>query len=128
MSALLTLADALQIPSWLLAQATEPAPQQSLIDKLLGHPTLSHPGTMFFAFLTTIIIVPTLAKMWVGMRTKEWEASLKLSMLERGMSAQEIQMVLDAGSGRGGPRKHGCSKSAHDNSSPAADYGPQHNV
>lgn len=128
MSALLTLADALQIPSWLLAQAAEPAPQLSLIDKLLAHPLLSHPAAIVFTFLTVIILVPSLAGMWVSMRTKEWEASLKLSMLERGMSAQEIQMVLDAGSGRAGFRKHGCSKPARENSSPAVDYGPQHNA
>lgn len=117
MSTLLTFADAL--PAWLLAQAP---PEPSLLTKIL------EPEVMFFGFLTTVIVVPSLAGIWFAMRTKEWEASLKHTMLERGMSAQEIQMVLDAGSGHGGSRKKGCMKSVPGNFSPTADYGPQQNT
>jgi hypothetical protein len=131
MSTVLTLVDALQTPFWLLAQVTEPVPEMGLVDKLLNHRLLSHPMALVFAFLTTIILVPSLAGMWVSMRTKEWEASLKLAMLERGMSAQEIQMVLDAGSGRGRGHKKGCMKSVRDdlaNCSQPADFGSQPNT
>lgn len=121
MPSLLTLADAL--PTWLLAQAS-PASELSLFEKVL-----ERPEAMFFAFLGLVIIVPTVARIWVSMKTKEWEASLKHSMLERGMSAQEIQMVLDAGGSRAGSKKHSCLKSEKGSSfSQTADYGPQPNA
>jgi hypothetical protein len=34
--------------------------------------------------------------MWYSLRIKQWEMSLKHSMLERGMSADEIKTVLEA--------------------------------
>lgn len=49
-----------------------------------------------FSFLTVIIVVPTLAHYWSHLRIKEWEMSLKHAMLERGMSALEIERVLQA--------------------------------
>lgn len=52
-----------------------------------------------FLFLGAVVIVPTLAHYWYSIRLKEWEMSLKHAMLERGMSAHEIQMVLRATSG-----------------------------
>ena len=33
---------------------------------------------------------------WYKLRVKQWEMSLKHSMLERGMSAEEIKTVLEA--------------------------------
>jgi len=41
-------------------------------------------------------------------RRDELEASLKHAMLEKGMSAQDIKMVLEATAGRGGSKKQ-CS-------------------
>jgi len=120
MSALLTLADALA--TTLLAQAPPPS-DLSLIEKIL-----ERPEAIFFVFLAMVIIVPTVARIWVSMKTKEWEASLKHSMLERGMSAHEIQMVLDAGASRGGSKKQSCSNPGTvSNFSQTADYGPQAN-
>jgi hypothetical protein len=48
--------------------------------------------------LTGIIIVgvPVLAHYWYKLRVKQWEMSLKHTMLERGMSADEIKTVLEA--------------------------------
>jgi hypothetical protein len=37
-----------------------------------------------------------LASFWYKLRVKQWEMSLKHSMLERGMSAEEINTVLKA--------------------------------
>jgi hypothetical protein len=47
---------------------------------------------------------------WCAIRKTELEAGLKRSMIERGMSAEEIRMVIDEGSfasaGHGGQRVH----------------------
>lgn len=53
-----------------------------------------------FAFLTAIILVPVLARYWYLVQVRQWESSLKQSMVERGMSAEEIKAVLDAGHGK----------------------------
>lgn len=119
MQMLLTLADSLNLSSWLLAQA---GPEPSLLERILERPQV-----VVFGFLTIVIIIPTLARMWVSMKTKEWEASLKHTMLERGMSAQEIQMVLNAGSGRGSVRKDNCANSVIEQRSGGSEttaYGP----
>jgi hypothetical protein len=40
--------------------------------------------------------VAMVASFWYKLRVKQWEMSLKHSMLERGMSAEEIKTVLKA--------------------------------
>ncbi len=40
--------------------------------------------------------VGILSSVWYKLRVKQWEMSLKHSMLERGMSAEEIRTVLEA--------------------------------
>ena len=45
-------------------------------------------------------ILGTVMGIGLAIRKTELEASLKKSMLERGMSAEEIRMVIDAGSDR----------------------------
>jgi hypothetical protein len=84
--------------TWLLAQQTD----ATWFDKLLSSNDLSE--MIFFGFLTLVIIVPSLAGVWYKTRVKEWETSLKQTMLERGMSAEEIRTVLDAGGGRAAGR------------------------
>jgi hypothetical protein len=70
-------------------------------------------GTVvFFSFLALVILVPSLASYWYKLRVKEWEASLKHSMLERGMSAEEIKMVLEATAREGTPRGHNHANSS----------------
>jgi hypothetical protein len=43
-----------------------------------------------------MVAVPTVARYWWRIRQSEIDASLKQEMLQRGMSAEEIQMVLAA--------------------------------
>lgn len=43
-------------------------------------------------------VLGTVMGIGLAIRKNELEASLKKSMLERGMSAEEIRMVMDAGS------------------------------
>ena len=51
--------------------------------------------------------VPFVAHYWYKLRVKQWEMSLKHTMLERGMSAADIKAVLDA-SAPDGEKKQGC--------------------
>ena len=51
--------------------------------------------------------VPIVAQYWYKLRVKQWEMSLKHTMLERGMSADEIKSVLET-SAMGGEKKQGC--------------------
>ncbi|MFN0055477.1 MAG: hypothetical protein ACKV0T_25300 [Planctomycetales bacterium] len=71
------------------------ASDSTWLDKILREKSL-----FVYAFLVLIILVPSLANTWYKMRVKEWETSLKLAMLERGMSAEEIAEVLSAGSAK----------------------------
>jgi hypothetical protein len=57
-------------------------------------------------------IVGTIAGVWQKVRHAEMEASLKHKMLDQGMSADDIQKVLDAG-GRASSR--GCCDSSRKN-------------
>ena len=61
------------------------------MSELLNNKTL-----IVFGFLTLVCVVPVIAHHWYQIRVKEWEISLKHSMLERGMSAEEIKTVLEA--------------------------------
>lgn len=49
-----------------------------------------------FGFAALTIIVSMICHYWYNMRVKQWELSLKHTMLERGMSAEEIKSVLEA--------------------------------
>lgn len=51
---------------------------------------------VFFGCLTIITIVIACVSHWSKVRTQEILASLKKSLLESGMSAQEIAMVVEA--------------------------------
>ena len=42
-------------------------------------------------------LIAVVGGIWSGVRKKEIAAGLKHDMLERGMSAEDIRMVLDAG-------------------------------
>ena len=46
--------------------------------------------------MALILVVPWIANYWWRIRKSEIDAQLKQQMLERGMSAEEIQMVLSA--------------------------------
>jgi hypothetical protein len=57
---------------------------------------LQTPLFIIFTSITLICVIPTLAHYWYKARKAELEANLKQDMLQRGMSAAEIQQVLDA--------------------------------
>lgn len=62
--------------------------------------------------MLTIVLgvgVPFVAHYWYKLRVKQWEMSLKHTMLERGMSAADIKAVLEA-STPGDEKKHGCGR------------------
>ncbi len=49
--------------------------------------------------------IPFIAQYWYKLRVKQWEMSLKHTMLEKGMSAEEIRMVVEA-SAKGSEKRH----------------------
>jgi hypothetical protein len=55
---------------------------------------LQTPLFIIFAAVTIISVVPTLAHYWYKARQAEIDASLKHDMLQRGMSAEDIERVL----------------------------------
>ena len=60
-----------------------------------------------FSFISLMVAIPVVSGIWYKLRVKEWETALKQTMLDRGMSVDEICRVLDAGSGIAGM---GCRK------------------
>ncbi len=56
----------------------------------------NHPSAVFWTAIALMIVVPAIARYWWRIRQSEIDASLKHEMLERGMSAEEIQKVLAA--------------------------------
>lgn len=62
-----------------------------------------------FGFAALIVLVPMISNHWYKLRIKQWEMSLKHTMLERGMSAEEIKTVLET-SAMGGGTKAGCCR------------------
>lgn len=54
---------------------------------------------VIFGFVTLMVAIPILSGVWYKLRVKEWETALKQTMLDRGMSTDEICRVLDAGGG-----------------------------
>jgi len=62
-----------------------------------------NPVATFWVAITTIVVVPAVtvavAGSWYKMRKSELDASVKMRMLEMGMSADDIVRVLQAESG-----------------------------
>jgi hypothetical protein len=63
---------------------------------------LQSPIFIVFAFLTITGVASTLAHYWYKVKRVEMETSLKHAMLERGMSADDVQKVMEAASHRSG--------------------------
>jgi hypothetical protein len=57
---------------------------------------LQNPLLIIFGSLTITSVVSTAAYYWHKTQKAELEASLKLEMIQRGMSADEIERVLQA--------------------------------
>jgi hypothetical protein len=58
----------------------------------------TNPNFLTSAAIICALVVPWLAYYWWKIRQAELDASLKQEMLQRGMSAEEIQTVLTASS------------------------------
>jgi hypothetical protein len=64
---------------------------------------LTNPVFIIFASLTITSVVSTLAVQWRKVRQAEMEAALKQEMIQRGMSADDIQKVMEASAHRSRP-------------------------
>ena len=60
---------------------------------------------LVFGFAILVVLVPMISNHWYKLRVKQWEMSLKHTMLERGMSADEIKTVLEASTMDGEKKK-----------------------
>ena len=54
---------------------------------------------LVFAVVAIGVVIPFIAHYWYKTRRAEMELSLKQTMVERGMSAEEICAVIEAGQG-----------------------------
>ena len=59
-----------------------------------------------------IALVAVAGGMWTNVRKAEIEADLKHEMLNRGMSAEEIRTVIDAGTERSAAKMDSCHAGA----------------
>ena len=57
---------------------------------------LENTGAVWAIAIVFFFGVPTVSHHWYKLRVKQWEMSLKHTMLERGLSADEIKTVLEA--------------------------------
>jgi hypothetical protein len=91
----------------MLAQVT-PEAQRTLLQFLFHNPWLI---IVCLALLIPIvgIIFGTLFDYLRKTRLAELDAGLKREMLERGMTAEQIKMVLEASSTAKSKHKHGCA-------------------
>jgi hypothetical protein len=55
---------------------------------------LSNPLSLVFALPIIVCVVGTVAHYWYLARKAELDANLKLEMIQRGMSAEDIRLVL----------------------------------
>ncbi|HEV3262549.1 MAG TPA: hypothetical protein VG013_37195 [Gemmataceae bacterium] len=62
---------------------------------------IDSPFVFVVAILIVTVAVPVLSHHWYKVRKAEVDASLKHDMLQRGMSAEEIALVLEAPARRG---------------------------
>jgi hypothetical protein len=61
---------------------------------------LQSPYVFVLGILFLTVAVPTSWHYWCQYRRNELDAALKHDMLQRGMSAEEIRLVLEASSGK----------------------------
>jgi hypothetical protein len=57
---------------------------------------LANPFVFVLGILVITVGVPTVTHYWCKNRKNEMDAALKQQMIERGMSAEEIQIVLES--------------------------------
>jgi hypothetical protein len=101
----------------------------SLLAEIDWNTLLQAPDTLLFlvipATLVVIILGVVTAIQWRKVQQAKYDAELKLRMVERGFTAEEIKTVISTGTGRiprgriavcavdlRGLREHGCGPSA----------------
>ena len=55
---------------------------------------------VFWSAVTIMVVAPSLGYCWSSVRRAEIEANLKRDMVARGLSADEIERVLNAGNAK----------------------------
>jgi hypothetical protein len=68
-----------------------------LADSESGWSILQNSSLIFWTAIALICIVPSISHYWWKIRKMEIEAALKQEMIQKGMSADDVQKVLDAG-------------------------------
>jgi hypothetical protein len=63
---------------------------------------LASPFLFVLGILVLTVAVPVITHHWFRVRRLEMETALKQDMLQRGMTAEEIKMVMEASSTSGG--------------------------
>lgn len=63
---------------------------------MLAQSSIYSAAAVFWIAIAAICIVPSVAYYWYKLKKTELEAGLKQTMLDRGMSADEIERVLRA--------------------------------
>ena len=71
---------------------------------------LANPFVFVLGILVITVGVPTVGHYWCKNRKNELDAALKQEMIERGMSAEEIRIVLESPSQKGTKRSTVCSR------------------
>jgi hypothetical protein len=84
-----------------------------MFDRLFNNPELLIPTT-FFVCTALVFMVWIIAQSWKRVRQLDIEGALKKEMLDRGMSAEDIERVIGASTGRSSVRpSEGKPRSAY---------------
>jgi hypothetical protein len=74
---------------------------------------LTNPFVFVLGILIITVGVPTIGHYWCKNRKNELDTALKQDMIERGMSAEDIKLVLEATSGRETKRSAAAARRAN---------------
>jgi hypothetical protein len=66
---------------------------------------LTNPFVFVLGILVITVGVPTVGHYWCKNRKNELDTALKQDMIERGMSAEDIKIVLEASSSQKGTKR-----------------------
>ena len=75
---------------------------------------LESPYVFVLGILLITVAVPVVVHHWHATRRAELDAALKQDMLQRGMTAEEIKMVLESRSDRTGRPGPSCRTRVHE--------------
>jgi hypothetical protein len=75
---------------------------------------LANETLIVFVAVTFMFVVPWVAHYWYKARVAEVNAALKMEMVRRGMSADEILAVLEGPAPSGRPKRQRCRSGSSD--------------